>query len=160
MAASSATNRLEHGLKSQSARPLGEVLISMGALTPVELKATLALQSQLALVRKSREGCNRPAAETGELLIQARCITREQLDLALLNCSSSAVCSQGSITETQLAEAMADSREEKIGEPLIRKGLVTQGDVDAALALQRKLLNAALIAGMSLSDSPVSQAKQ
>jgi hypothetical protein len=47
---------------------------------------------------------------------------------------------------------MSDSGGDRIGEVLMRKGLVTQQDVDAALALQGKLLNAALMASMSLHD--------
>ncbi|MGH8726734.1 MAG: hypothetical protein ACREV9_00935 [Burkholderiales bacterium] len=186
---------LDQALKSQTKRPLGQVLISMGALRSVELKTALALQSQLALARDPAKVATGPRQNLGELLIQAKCITREQLDLALLKQTmtkgklgsilidwnlltekrldaalafqerqespkhgflllklGNLLVAQGSITETQLHDAISESGREKIGETLIRKGLVTQEDVDAALALQRKLLNAALLASMSLAD--------
>ncbi len=188
-------DRLEQALKTQTKRPLGQVLISMRALKLAELKAALALQSQLVLARDPAKVATGPRQNLGELLIQAKCISREQLDLALLKQTmvrgklgailidwglltetrldaalafqkrqesqkqgflllklGNLLLTQGSITATQLAEAMSDSGGEKIGEALISKGLVTQEDVDAALALQRKLLNAALIASMSLSE--------
>jgi hypothetical protein len=187
---------LEQALKSQTKRPLGQVLISMGALKPVELKVALALQSQLVLARNPAKVATGLRQKLGELLIQAKCITREQLDLALLKQTMTSgklgsiliewglltetrldaalafqerqgsqkqgflllklgnlLVAQGSITEAQLNDAIANSAGEKIGEALIRKGLVTQQDVDAAFALQRKLLNAALMAGISLADS-------
>src|SRR5688572_21196690 len=75
---------LEQALKSQTKRPLGQVLISMGALKPVELKVALALQSQLVLARNPAKVATGLQQKLGELLIQAKCITREQLDLALL----------------------------------------------------------------------------
>jgi hypothetical protein len=186
---------LEQALKSHTKRPLGQVLISMGALKPVELKVALALQSQLVLARNPAKVATGLRQKLGELLIQAKCITREQLDLALLKQTMTSgklgsiliewglltetrldaalafqerqgsqkqgflllklgnlLVAQGSITETQLNDAIANSAGEKIGEALIRKGLVTQQDVDAAFALQRKLLNAALMAGISLAD--------
>lgn len=187
--------QLEQALKKQTKRLLGQVLISMGALKPIELKAALALQSQLVLARDPAKVATGPRQKLGELLIQARCITREQLDLALLKQTMTSgklgeilvkwglltetrlnaalafqerqesrkrgflllrlgnlLVAQGSVTESQLNDAIASSAGEKIGEAFIGKGLVKQEDVDAALALQRKLLNAALLASMSLAD--------
>lgn len=186
---------LERALKSQAKRLLGGVLISMGALTPPELKAALALQSQLVLARDPAKVATGPRQKLGELLIQAKCITRQQLELALLKQTmmskklgsilidwgmlsegrldaalafqqqqespkqrflllklGNLLVSQGKISGDQLNDAMSDAGREKIGAALIRKGLVTREDVDAALALQRKLLNAALMASMSLRD--------
>jgi hypothetical protein len=104
---------LEQALKCPTKRPLGQVLISMGVLKPVELKATLALQSQLMLVRDAAKVATGARQNLGELLIHAKCITREQLDFALLKQATmngklgSILIEWGLLTETKLNAALS-----------------------------------------------------
>lgn len=109
---------LERALKQQehTNKLLGEILVHMGVLAPVDLKAVLSVNRDLA----SLEGAVKVAAGVrrllGELLLQARRITPQQLELALI--------------EQQRTG-------EKLGEVLVRLGLITRSELGAVLTFQQ-----------------------
>jgi hypothetical protein len=94
---------------------LGEALVGMGALDPIDLTVALSVQGELS----SAQGALRSAAGgrqlLGTLLLSAKRITPEQLDQAL-------------------AEQIRTG--EKIGAILIRRGSLSREELDAVLAFQ------------------------
>jgi hypothetical protein len=102
--------------QKQTNLQLGEILVRMGVLDPVELKAVLSVQKDLA----SRENAVKTAAGVrlllGELLIKAKRITQTQIDYALME-------------QRQTGE--------KLGETLVRLGLIKERELDAVLTFQR-----------------------
>jgi hypothetical protein len=94
---------------------LGEVLIRMGKLGPEEVGVLVSLQSDLA----SQGGAVRVAAGgrhmLGELLLKAKRITPEQLGDALIEHRRTG---------------------EKLGEVLVRRGLITERELEAILEFQ------------------------
>lgn len=95
---------------------LGEILVRMGALDQKELDTVLFVQGDFASHKDAIKAAAGIRQFLGELLIQARKITPEQLELAL---------------SEQLKS------DEKLGEVLVRIGLITAGELDAVLAFQR-----------------------
>ncbi len=95
---------------------LEEILVRLGVVDPSELAVVLSVQGDLTTI----DGAIRAAVGTrklmGELLLDARRITREQLEQALLEQQKTG---------------------EKLGEILVRRGLLTDAERDAALAFQR-----------------------
>ena len=95
---------------------LGEVLVRMKAADPAEIAAVVSIQSDLA----SLEDVVRSAAGArqfiGELLQRARKVTSEQLE-----------------------HALSEQRRtgEKLGEILVRRGVLTRGQLDAVLMFQK-----------------------
>ncbi len=95
---------------------LGEVLVRMEAADPEEIAAVVSIQSDLA----SLEDAVRSAAGVrqclGELLRKARKVTPEQLE-----------------------DALSEQRRtgEKLGEILVRRGVLTKGQLDAVLMFQK-----------------------
>ncbi|GAB4369023.1 MAG: hypothetical protein Kow00128_14860 [Deltaproteobacteria bacterium] len=108
---------LERALSRQreTGEMLGEALVRMGALDSLDLTAVLSVQGELSSV----EGALRAAAGgrrmLGELLLAARRITPEQLDRAL---------------------AEQERTGERVGEILVRRGILSRPELDAVLAFQ------------------------
>jgi len=95
---------------------LGEVLVRMGVLDPIDLKAALSVQGHLTSLKDAIKVAAGVRQLLGNLLIQARRITHEQLELAL---------------EEQ------KRTDEKLGEVLVRLGFLTPRELDAVLAFQQ-----------------------
>ena len=102
--------------QKQTNELLGQILLRMGVLDPKELQAALFVQEHFASLKDSVKAAAGLRKLLGKLLIQARRITPEQLELAL---------------SKQLAS------NEKLGEVLVRLGLVSERELDAVLAFQR-----------------------
>lgn len=121
--------QLREALEEQrrTGRRLGEILLAQGAVAPAELAAVLAFQ-------KVQAG-ELPALETlrlGEILVRLNHLTKEQL------------------------ERMLDRQRltgKRIGELLVEAGVVKPRHVVHALAVQKKLVTAALAAALSLAAS-------
>lgn len=97
---------------------LGEALVRMGVLDPADLKIVLSVQSDFASIEDAVKTTGGVCQLLGDLLIKAKHITQEQLDLVL--------------REQQKTG-------EKLGEALIRLGLLTGSELDAALTFQQHL---------------------
>ncbi len=95
---------------------LERILVRLGVVDPWELAVVLAIQGDLTTI----DGAIRAAVGTrkllGELLLDARRITREQLEEALLE---------------------QEKTGEKLGEIFVRRGILTDAERDATLAFQR-----------------------
>jgi hypothetical protein len=109
---------LEHALEKQmyTNELLGEILVNMGVLDPVDLKAALSVSRELVSPEEAVKLAAGIRKFLGELLIQARRITSQQLELAL-------------IEQQQTGE--------KLGEVLVRLGFVTRSELDALLKFQQ-----------------------
>jgi hypothetical protein len=72
-------------LQRKSKRLLGQILIAQRAITELELNAVMALQLLLIMTNDpTRMGMDGGRRQLGEVLIEANCLTRTQLDFALL----------------------------------------------------------------------------
>jgi hypothetical protein len=78
-------HELERALETQKRtnEMLGEVLVRMGVLEPVDLAAALAVQGELASVKDALRAAAGVRMLLGELLVTAKRITPSQLDRAL-----------------------------------------------------------------------------
>jgi len=95
---------------------LGQVLVRMRILDPMEISAAVSIQSDLASLDDAVKAAAGVRQLLGELLLKAKRITPEQLDHALNE-------------QRQTGE--------KLGEVLVRRGLLTKKELDAVLAFQR-----------------------
>ncbi|MDH4163679.1 MAG: hypothetical protein OEW15_13465 [Nitrospirota bacterium] len=111
-------DKLKEALEEQhrTNKLLGEILIAMGAVDRRELDIALSLQSDLADRGKAIRLAAGIRNMLGELFVLAGRITTEQLDGAL---------------------AQQKRTGEKIGQLLVRLGLTTQAEIDAALDIQK-----------------------
>lgn len=109
---------LERALKEQKRtnEMLGEVLVRMGVLDSIDLKAALSIQGELCTIHDAIRAAAGVRMLLGELLLTANRITPEQLDAAL-----------GEQRRTG----------DKIGEILVRRGWITPRELDAVLAFQQ-----------------------
>jgi hypothetical protein len=109
---------LERALEQQknTNELLGEILVNMGVLNPVDLKAVLSVNRDLASLEDAVKLAAGVRQLLGELLLQARRITPQQLELAL--------------QEHQRTG-------EKLGEVLVRLGLIARSELDAVLTFQQ-----------------------
>jgi hypothetical protein len=114
-----ASDHLQQALAAQkkSQRPLGEILRDMGLLQSDDIHAALSVQKALGSTESILEMAAGPREHIGEILLAAKRITREQLDLAL--------------QEQQQSH-------EKLGEIFIRHGWLTAAELDAMLAFQER----------------------
>lgn len=103
-------------LQKQSNDQLGEILVRMGVLDPVELKAVLSIQKDLASPDDAVKVAAGVRLLLGELLLKAGRLTKEQIDAAL--------------REQQRTG-------EKLGEVLVRLGLLMENELDAVLSFQQ-----------------------
>jgi hypothetical protein len=102
-------------IKHSSGR-IGSILVESGALTPVDLKAVLSIQKELRRLEIEIDAARGERPPLGELLRKAKRITRVQLDHAL-------------------GEQRREGR--KLGELLVRSGLLTEHERNAYVAFQR-----------------------
>lgn len=108
---------LERALEEQNktSELLGAVLVKMGLLDPAELKVVLSVQGHLTSADDAVKAAAGIRQLMGHLLLQARRISHEQLDLAL--------------TEQQKTG-------EQLGKVLLRLGLLAERELDTVLAFQ------------------------
>jgi hypothetical protein len=123
--------QLEQALEvqQQTGEQIGEVLVGLGMLDVAALEN--ALQSQLEK-QKQKQSIPTPAAiRIGDILIAGGHISREQLDESIEHQKSS---------------------NQKLGEILVEKGYVQQQQVEQGIRLQQMLIAAALSAVVSISS--------
>lgn len=120
--------QVEIALKEQlrTGEKLGEILVCQGKLTENELKVALSFQRH-----QRGESPGREKLRLGELLVVTGQITRDQLEDVL---------------------GRQKLSKKKIGELLIEAGYVQPHQIDHGLKLQQKLVIAALIAALSMSN--------
>lgn len=94
----------------------GEILVRMGVLASIDLKAVLSIQRHLSSLKDAVKTTAGVRQLLGELLIQARRITHEHLELALKE-------------QKQTGE--------RLGEVLVRRGLLTERELNTVLEFQR-----------------------
>ncbi len=109
-------------LQAETNDRLGEILVRMGVLDPIELRAVLAIQKTLSTPSEAAKMAAGVRMMLGELLVAAQRLTQEQVDLALRE---------------------QERTGEKLGSVLVRTGLLTQMELDAALAFQARQRGAA-----------------
>ena len=109
---------LERALEEQlhTNELLGEILVRMGAVEAGELDSVLLVQSDFISQKDSLKAAAGIRQLLGELLVQARKITPEQLELAL-------------------SEQVKTN--ERLGKVLVRLGLITENELDVVLTFQR-----------------------
>jgi hypothetical protein len=95
---------------------IGEILVGMGALDRRELSAVLSIQKDLSSYEDAVKATAGVRMLLGELLIKANRITAEELDLALREQKSTG---------------------EKLGEILVRRGMLLENELETVLAFQR-----------------------
>ncbi len=95
---------------------LGEVLVRLGEISPVDLNIALSLQKDLANPDDAVKAAAGVRKMLGEILLQARRITPEQLDAALQEQKRTG---------------------EKLGETLLRSGILAPRELEAALSFQK-----------------------
>jgi hypothetical protein len=184
-------------LQAKTNDQLGEILVRMGVLNPTELAAVLSIQKDLASLEEAVKVGAGVRLLLGELLIKAKRLSREQLDIALREQQRTGeklgevlvrqglllenelhavlafqksqageapvsdklklgeiLVTTGQITREQLEDVLHRQKlsQKKIGELLIEAGYAKPHQVDFGLKLQQKLLTAALIAVLSLSN--------
>ena len=117
-----ASHNLDAAIERQKATndQLGEILVGMGFLHPIELKAVLAIQKDLASPETAVKIGAGVRMLLGELLLKARRITTSQLDTAL--------------REQQRTG-------EKLGEVLVRQGLLLEYELHTVLSFQANQQN-------------------
>lgn len=102
--------------QQQSNEQLGEILVQMGVLNPADIKAVLSIQGHLSSLEDSVKTAAGMRQLLGELLVQAKRITPEQLELALKK-------------QKQTGE--------KLGEVLTKTGLLTEKELNTVLEFQK-----------------------
>src|SRR3990172_2505131 len=95
---------------------LGEVLVRLGEISLVDLNIALSLQKDLADPDEAVKAAAGVRKMLGEILLQARRITPEQLDAALQEQKRTG---------------------EKLGETLLRSGILSPRELETALAFQK-----------------------
>src|SRR3989339_550252 len=95
---------------------LGEALVGMGVLSPQDLDVVLSVQRDLSSLGDSVKAAAGIREVLGALLLQAKRITPEQLDAALRE-----QCKTG----------------DRLGEILVRSGLLSENELNAVLAFQQ-----------------------
>jgi hypothetical protein len=181
---------------------LGEILVRMGVLDPLELNSVLSIQHDLATPDEAVKLGSGVRLLLGELLLKARRISKAQLDYALMQQRQTGeklgetlvrlgllevkeldavlafqqhqqgaapvseklrlgeiLVATNQITREQLESALSRQKltKKKIGDLLIEAGYVQPEQVDQGLKLQQKLVTAALVAALSLSNAFVAR---
>src|SRR3990172_9534868 len=95
---------------------LGEILVRLGEISPIDLNIALSLQKDLADPDDAVKTAAGVRKMLGEILLQARRITPEQLDAALQEQKRTG---------------------EKLGETLLRSGILSPRELETALAFQK-----------------------
>lgn len=112
------SQELNHALDHQreTNERLGETLVRLGVLSKMELKAVLASHAELDTPEDVLLDAERIRHRLGDILLKAKRVKPSQLDRAL---------------DEQ------NKTNEKLGEVLVRFGVITQGELDAVLTWQR-----------------------
>lgn len=176
---------------------IGEILVRMGALDRRELSAVLSIQKDLASYDDAVKIAAGVRMLLGELLVKAKRITAEELDLALREQKSTGerlgeilvrqgllldneletalefqkgqqsdapgseklrlgelLVATGQISREQLADVLKRQKlsKKKIGELLVEAGYAEPDQIHHGLMLQQKLVTAALVAALSMSN--------
>ena len=114
---------VSHGDRAQASEEknridevLGEVLVRMKAADPEEIAAVVSIRGDLASLEDAVRSAAGARQYIGELLQRARKVTEEQLE-----------------------HALSEQRRtgEKLGEILVRRGVLTRGQLDTVLAFQK-----------------------
>ncbi len=193
----------DHELKTALSRQkdtneqIGEILVEMGVLDRRDLNAVLFIQEDLSSYDDAVKVAAGVRMLLGELLVKAKKITTEQLDLALREQKSTgkklgeilvnnglllknelaavlafqrSQCSEvprseklrlgellvvtGQISQEQVADVLKRQiiSKKKIGELLVDAGYAEPEHICHGLMLQQKLVTAALVAALSLSN--------
>jgi len=143
---------------------IGEVLIRMNILDPVDVKVALSVQDHLDCVEDAVKIAAGVRRLLGELLVQAGHITGEQLEQAIVEQKRSGekigeiLARQGLLTERQLHGVLDYQQNQSIAKPapgplrlgeiLVSAGTISRGQLDDALSKQigsRKRLGDVLI---------------
>ena len=105
------------GRQKDTNEQLGKILLGMSAINPVDLKAALSVQRDLASPEDSVKAAAGVRELLAELFIKAKRITAQQVE-----------------------DALNEQREtgEKIGGILVRRGLVSENELNIALAFQKE----------------------
>lgn len=122
------SDQLDNALKIQhkSGEPLGEIFVRMGLLTKNELRAALTFQRH-----QGGEGPVLKRFKLGEILVATEQISRKQLKEIV---------------------ARQKTSQKKVGELLVEAGYAQPRQIKFGLKLQRKLVTAAIIASLSLTN--------
>ena len=192
-------HELETALSKQKGtnEKIGEILVGMGALDRRELSAVLSIQKSLSSYDEAVKAAAGVRVLLGELLVKAKIITPEDLDLALReqnrtgkklgeilvhrgllleneletvqafqrNQQSEAPGSKklrigellvatGQISRKQLKDVLKRQKvtKKKIGQLLVEAGYAEPNQISHGLMLQQKLVTAALVAALSMSN--------
>lgn len=105
------------GEQARTNELLEEILARMGILDPWELEAVLSIQGDLTTIDGAIQAAVGTRKLLGELLLDARRITPEQLERALQE---------------------HEETGKKLGEILVRRGILTDAERDAVLAFQER----------------------
>jgi hypothetical protein len=94
---------------------LGDILVQMGIVDPVDLKAALSITRELSSLEKAVKIAAGVRKNLGELLLQAKRITPQQLE-----------------------QALNEQRQtgKRLGEIFVRLGFITRNELDAVLTFQ------------------------
>jgi hypothetical protein len=112
------TQKLEAALarKKETNEQLGEALVAIGALSPLDLNVVLSVQRDLSSLEDSVKAAAGIRDILGELLLKARQITPGQLDAALREKYRTG---------------------DRLGEILVRSGLLSENELHAVLSFQQ-----------------------
>jgi hypothetical protein len=192
-------HELETALSKQKEtnEQIGEILVGMGALDRRELSAVLFIQKSLSSYEDAVKVAAGAPMLLGELLVKAKIITPEELDLALREQNRTGkklgeiLARRGLLLENELETVLAFQRNQqsevpgsqklrlgellaatgqiirgqledvlklqkvskkKIGELLVEAGYAEPEQIIHGLMLQQKLVTAALVAALSMSN--------
>ena len=147
---------LERALEQQKRtnEKLGEALVGMGVLDPVDLAAALSVQGELGSVHDALRAAAGVRQLLGELLLSAKRITAEQLDRALEEQNRTGerigeiLVSRGHLSRGELSTVLAFQENQgrgaelpspfRLGEILVATGQISREQLDRALARQRR----------------------
>lgn len=124
------------GIQKSTGEPLGEILVRIGAIDPVELKVALSAQPRLSSLDDALKATSGNRQMLGELLLLARRITPEQFEQAFTEHKDTGC---------------------KFGTALVRLGHISEAELEAILKFQEHQGDEALrAAGLRLGDILVS----
>ena len=143
--------------KRQARKPLGEMLIKMGACSENDVKKCLAVQDGL------NQSLSNATSKLGEMLVRHGGLTQEALDEALkmqqlgrqplhMVLNATGACGKTSITsykrERRIPESSEDYDEEDLGDYLLRRGMISPKQLEEAQTIKntgRQLLGELLL---------------
>ncbi len=136
--------------QTETNKMLGEILVDMGVLDPVELKAVLSINKNLNSIEDALNLSAGVRKKLGDLLLQAGEITVQQLDTALRIQKKTGeklgkvMLGLGFISEEQLNAVLLFQRKQseipysanklRLGQLLVSSGLITNEQLKEALA--------------------------